>query len=249
MIEARCNGEAGRERRLVLSGTGEEHWRTELFDRVPAAGGTPQAFLIEMTPHETILPHFHEVDQFQVFVAGTGTLGRRHDQLAGVLVHYTDRYTGYGPIKAGARGLSYFALRPRTDSGAVYLHKPGYREKLGVSKKRHRVAQVIPSTEPVLMHRTGVVEEVCFEDSGPEADGLAAYLLRMGPGNRARGRDPKSGGGQYYLVLQGSLELAGSNYSARSIIFLGPDEEPLALQSGSAGLEILILQCPRDPGK
>jgi len=131
MVQAVAGASALKARRMVKStGTGEEHWRTDFIGR-RGEGVTreePQAFLIEMSSNEVIVPHFHEVDQFQVFVAGSGSLGR-HATAGPLAVHYADHHTGYGPINAGALGFSYFTLRARTDPGAVYLHKPGYRER------------------------------------------------------------------------------------------------------------------------
>src|SRR5258706_4586143 len=132
MVHAMTGTKALQGRRMIKSkGTGQEHWRTD-FIGLPSDGevkNQPQAFLIEMTPNETIVPHFHEVDQFQVFVAGGGGLGRNNDVAHPIAVHYADHHTGYGPINAGPQGFSYFTLRAKTDSGAIYLHHPGYRDK------------------------------------------------------------------------------------------------------------------------
>lgn len=49
-----------------------------------------------MTPGEVLLPHFHAVDQFQIFIAGSGGIGRTHADVTPVLVHYADHHTGYG---------------------------------------------------------------------------------------------------------------------------------------------------------
>ena len=38
-----------------------------------------------MNAGETIVPHFHEVDQFQIFVAGSGGMGR--NAAAPLVVH------------------------------------------------------------------------------------------------------------------------------------------------------------------
>ena len=37
--------------------------------------GKPQGFLVEQPPGSVTPPHFHEVDQFQVFVGGDGRIG------------------------------------------------------------------------------------------------------------------------------------------------------------------------------
>ena len=142
MVHAMTGEQALKGRRIIQSrGTGEEHWRTDFLGK-PAYGGgirnVPQAFLIEMHAGETILPHFHEVDQFQVFVAGSGGMGRQ--PAATLAVHFAEHHTGYGPINAGPQGYSYFTLRARSDPGAHYLHRPGYREALKPSRKRHGVS-------------------------------------------------------------------------------------------------------------
>ena len=248
MIQAMTGAQALQARRIVKSrGTGEEHWRTD-FIGLRSDGrlkNEPQAFLIEMSPNETIVPHFHEVDQFQVFVAGGGGLGRNNKVAHPIAVHYADHHTGYGPINAGPQGFSYFTLRAKTDPGAVYLHQPGYREKLKPSKKRHRLAHDITlSTEPVLQSRRELALERLLEvEDG--ADGLGAFLLRMGPDMRTAGPDPRGTGGQYYLVANGSLECGGASYPAWSTLFIGSTEAPLDVIAGPKGLEALILQYPR----
>ncbi|MDH3287200.1 MAG: hypothetical protein OEP48_05695 [Betaproteobacteria bacterium] len=247
MVQMVAGAKALRARRMVKSmGTGEEHWRTDFIGQ-RGEGVTreePQAFLIEMSPNEVIVPHFHEVDQFQVFVSGSGSLGRQ--AAAGPLaVHYADHHTGYGPINASAQGFSYFTLRARTDPGAVYLHKPGYRERLKPSKKRHGVADGIPlSTEPVLMSRKEIATEKLLGDLDG-SDGLAASLIRMGPGMTLAGPDPVATGGQHYLVVNGSLEIGGGEYAAWSTVFVPATDPALELRAGPKGLEVLLLQYPR----
>lgn len=247
MVMAAAGTQALKGRRLVQSGgTGERHWRTDFIGE-RGNGETkraPQAFLIEMSANEVIVPHFHEVDQFQVFVAGSGTLGRAAEVIHPIAVHYADHHTGYGPISAGPHGFSYFTLRANTDPGAVYLHRPGYREKLRPSAKRHGVAAGIDlSTEPVLMGRTDISVESLLGDI-PGDDAPAAHLIRMGPGVAATGPDPRESGGQHWLILNGSLEFAGRNYTAWSTVFVAPGDAPLAHRSGPGGLEAVMLRFP-----
>ena len=197
MIQAMAGELALKGRRIIKSGgTGEEHWRTDFLGK--RADGTikdhqPQAFLIEMQANEVIVPHFHEVDQFQVFVSGSGSLGRESNLAHPLAVHYADHHTGYGPINAGPQGYAYFTLLTDLDG----------------------------------------------------SDGLAASMLRMGPGASHAGPDPRAGGGQHFLVLNGSLKLDGNSYSAWSTVFVSKDEAPLDLRAGPKGLEVLLLQFPR----
>jgi hypothetical protein len=247
MVQAVAGEQALEGRRIIKSrGTGEEHWRTDFLGR-PGEGGAikeePQAFLIEMHANETILPHFHEVDQFQVFVAGSGGMGRH--AAATLAVHYADHHTGYGPIQAGPQGYSYFTLRARSDPGAHYLHEPGYRAALKPSAKRHGVAAgVTLSTEPVLMDLNQVKEEPLLQDLDG-TDGLGALLIRMGSGMNRTGPDPRPTGGQYYLVLNGSLELDSGAYPAWSTAFVHRDDPPLSFKAGPKGLEALLLSFPK----
>jgi len=247
MVQAVAGEQALKGRRIIQSrGTGEEHWRTDFLGKPGYGGGIrnePQAFLIEMHAGETILPHFHEVDQFQVFVAGSGGMGRH--PAATLAVHFAEHHTGYGPINAGPQGYSYFTLRAKSDPGAHYLHRPGYREALKPSRKRHGVAAGITlSTEPVLMDRKEAsVERLLQELDG--SDGLGASLIRLGSSMSHTGPDPRATGGQYYLVLNGRLEIDTGTFPAWSTVFVERDDAPLAFKAGSKGLEVLLLEFPR----
>ena len=84
------------------------------------------AFLVEKEAGAVVHPHFHQADQYQVIVQGSGRLGL-HD-IASVAVHYTDAYSAYGPIVAADEGVSWFTLRNAWDPGARYM--PGHRQQL-----------------------------------------------------------------------------------------------------------------------
>jgi hypothetical protein len=75
-------------------------------------------------------------------------------------------------------------------------------------------------------------------------DGLGASLIRMGPGMSHTSPDPRATGGQYYIVLNGSLEIMAGTYPAWSTVFVSSEDAPLAFKAGSKGLEALLLQFP-----
>jgi len=56
------------------------------------------------------------------------------------------------------------------------------------------------------------------------------------------GPDPRTTGGQYFLVLNGSLELPTGSYGKWSTVFISAADAPLAFRSGPKGLETLLLQ-------
>ena len=93
---------------------------------LPASGATPEtptASFVAQLPHTVIPSHFHAVNQFQVVVDGQGTLGKRavHPRT----VHYTNGYTGYGPLCAGVAGLAFFTFRNRWDAGGARYFPAG----------------------------------------------------------------------------------------------------------------------------
>jgi hypothetical protein len=240
VVTAVVYSDAIAQRRLVESaGNGETHWRSDYMGMRGKASAEPEAFLIEMSPNETLLPHFHAVDQFQVFVEGAGILGRQPTST--LTVHYADHHTAYGPIIAGPYGFSYFTFRPTTDPGAVYLNKPGHREALRASQKRHATAANLPlSTGPVLATWKEVVVEPLLPELGAE-DGLGAAVMRLGAGMSMRGTDPSKTGGQYYLVVNGNVEFDSRIYPRWSVLFVQRDDKAFEFQAGPLGAEVLVL--------
>lgn len=223
---------------VQTAGNGQSHWRTDYLGERAVAKDEPEAFLIEMTPGETILPHFHAVDQFQIFVEGVGTLGR--SPVLPVMVHYADHHTAYGPIVASETGLSYFTFRPACDPGAVYRNFPDYRARLKPSRRRHSTVAVQLSTPPVLAARSGVRVDPLLENERYD-DHVSASIIRMAPGTRTTGPHPRETGGQYYLVLNGAGSVAGRTCGRWGIVHVAPEEEPLELEAESEGAEVLLL--------
>jgi hypothetical protein len=248
MIHVSTKQESLSNRRLSRMESGEVHWRTDFLrpsDTVSldSKAVSPQAFLIEMTPQEIIHPHFHEVEQFQVFFEGEGQMGRTEGKLGPTVVHYTDAYTGYGPITASQQGLSYFALRPRKDPGAIYLHKEGYREKLRPSKKRHFSIPFVKSTQAVLGSLEKPVIEPLFDNSHYSLDdGLSACLIRLGPSQSYTIQSTFQNGGQYLINIQGVLKYAGRDFAESSVFFSEPSDVSFTVESDGAGAEFLVLQ-------
>jgi hypothetical protein len=222
---------AARRHLILPNGTG--YWRNGLIASPPEESIAPQAFLVEQDADSVIEPHFHVENEFQVIVAGSGSLGR--DAVEPVLVHYAGGHTGYGPITAGRDGLSYFTLRARMDPGAHFL--PGARDKMQRVPKRHLLGQrVRPLNSAASKAEVLSVIE-------PQADGIAAWLLRVPPeGSAAAPLHP--GGGRYLLVIGGVLALNGERLPRFAAAFLSAEERAAPLRAGNEGLEVLVLQFP-----
>lgn len=248
MIYTRNGADAIAKRTTIVSpGTGHEHWGTVFFGPRSSSGPAPgpQATMSELQAHETITPHFHGVTMFQCFVAGSGTLGARKQPIEPLTVQFKDHHTAYGPIIAGPHGLSFVAMRMYTgNSEPVYLDKPGYRDRLEPTKRRHLTSEPVRfSIAPVLQARTEVVWETLFQDI---EDGMHAQVVRLGAGMVVEGPDPRAAGGYYLLVGNGSLQHENQEFPLWSMICVEPNEERFEIRAGELGVEALVLQYPRE---
>lgn len=220
-----------------------ETWRSDYTER---RAGVPQVLLVEQQiPGSKILPHFHGVDQFQVIVGGDGKMG--HQPVGPISLHYTNRFTAYGPIEAGPQGMSYYVLRPAfAVSGSHYLHVPEERAKMPRGGKRYFVADnlAVHSAAELYALRETEVKVLMAVTDGDDAGAYAA-MVALPPSARYVGADPRGGGGQVFLALQGSLRHGDQMLCAPASVALTPDEAALDFAAGPDGLQMLVLQYPR----
>ena len=248
MIYARSGTDALAQRTAITSpGTGNLHWGTVFFGPRSSSGSAPgpQATMSDLNANETIVPHFHGVSMFQLFVAGYGTIGSRGQVLEPLTVQFKDHHTAYGPIVSGPQGLSFIALRMITGNSApTYLNQPGAREQLKPSKRRNLTSAPVKfSIEPLLQARKEVSWESLFD---PADDGMSAQVVRLGPGVVVDGPDPKIASGYYVVVGNGSMVHDGKDMPLWSLAVVEPTEEKYQIRAGAKGLEALVLQYPRE---
>jgi phage tail protein X len=202
----------------------------------------PVAFLVEKRPGGITRPHFHRADQYQVVVGGSGKMGL-HDT-GSIAVHYTDAFSAYGPIVAAGDGIAWFTLRPGWDPGAKYMESPDNRAELRASRGLHIHWEAV--TDPVpplaageLASTASIASELVLEGE----HGLATWRYRLPPSALLTGPDPAESGGQFWLVVGGTLSTTGSAYlGVNSTIFVAPDDGGLAVTAGPGGAEALCLQ-------
>jgi len=94
----------------------------------------PIAFLVEQGANSMIPGHYHQADQFQVFMSGEGKFGIK--PIEGLTVHYAMAFTPYAPIHADHTGVEYYTLRNGWDPGARWM--PEHREALKGRTKSYR---------------------------------------------------------------------------------------------------------------
>src|SRR5215510_10038286 len=218
---------------------GRAIWVSQVFPASGATPETPMASFVEQLPHTIIPTHFHAVNQFQVVVEGQGTLGKRAVHLWSV--HYTNGFTGYGPLWADAAGMAFFTLRNRWDAGGARYFPAGQAFMQPAPKRHHLVGPLVLSSVAALHSQQQVT---CDPVLAQEEDGLAAWFLRLGPNMRTHTPDPAQSAGQYLLVAGGTLLHDGAGWPRLSCLYVSADTGPFLLQSGAEGLEILLLQFP-----
>jgi hypothetical protein len=228
-----ASSDAARATRRRASSNGTQFWLTTFIgaNRYTAGAGAPpepgaiypMAFLVEQDADEVVGAHYHQSDQFQVMVGGSGHLGLHG--VAPPTVHFAGAFSPYGPLRAGGGGLHYFTLRNGWDSGARYMESPDNRAALRRLPRRHR--------------------EVVGETDAPGHDGFSSRRLRVAGGACAAGPEPATGAGQFWLVLSGALLHGGEALAEKSCVFVYPDEAPFAAEAGVDGAEVMVVQFPR----
>ena len=235
------------ERRQLVDVHGQEYLLREFVGAVPRRGtyvegseandnGLPQGFLVSQPPGSVTPPHFHETNQFQVFVGGSGRLGKRRADP--VTVQFAGGHTPYGPISAEDRGILYFTLRQAWDPGAKYM--PAMRSRLVRGRQRQRLAPRVERPAATALGDLGVPAVGTL--IALEADGMGAELVRLGPGMRTA--RPCGGGGQYQVVIAGTLLHEGEGLPRLSCRFATANEHECELEAGPSGVAVLALQFP-----
>jgi quercetin dioxygenase-like cupin family protein len=205
---------------------------------VPKNDDEPQAYMLEHEAGNIIHPHFHTVDQFQLFVAGSGRVGR--EEVQAVSVHYTDRYSPYGPIVAGYRGLTFVTLRRQKDAGAHYM--PASRGKMVQRAGRNLTHHY--EVDDVARMRAGAACDITILEAVHE-DGLALRVLRAGPGAHVALEAAVAHGDQYLYVLAGSVEVeSGADLPVLSCAYRTRQSPAISFRAGISGVELLVLVFP-----
>jgi hypothetical protein len=224
---------------------GQNRNTLEEGDAIPSSDGLyPMAFLVEKQAGAVVHPHFHQADQFQVVVQGSGRLGT-HD-IASVAVHYTDAYSAYGPIVAAGDGVAWFTLRNAWDPGARYM--PEHRRQLREARARHQHREATCGPLPPLTDAelAGLAHAFGTAVIAESSDGLGTWRYTVPAGRTVIGPDPAHGGGQFWLVSAGSAGvLGGALLSVQSCVFVAPYDAAARLVAGPSGADLLCLQFPK----
>lgn len=196
----------------------------------------PMAYVVSQPAGTQIAPHYHQNDQFQLFLSGSGRIGRH--ELQPVTAHFAAAHSAYGPISADT-ALEYLTLRNGYDPGAQWL--PAARDRLFATPGRQpRVETSASVSLDALPGEATAHEMIAFEGSG-----LGAVLYQLAPGARVSGMDPASGGGQFWFCLEGDFVAGGVECGRRACVFVSPEEERASVVAGGQGAAVIAVQFPR----
>lgn len=192
----------------------------------------PQAYLVEQPPGATIPAHYHDTDQYQVFINGSAVFGKK--PIGPLTVHFAGGHTPYGPILTQGEATHFFTLRAHWDGGGKPM--PENRPNLQPVRRVYRLAKDIEIES---------ADACCTEVIPAEPDGLGTSVFRLDPNEQATLDLPVSGGGQYVLVLDGSVTQQGASLGVHSCVYRYPDEAPMTVTAEDQGATLLLLQFPR----
>lgn len=197
---------------------------------------SPNMFLVEQPPNAVLRPHFHRQNQFQLFVDGSGTIGRT--ALRPCTVHYAGAFTGYGPLVAGPEGLKYFTFRPVYEIGLIPAED---REQMVRGPKRHETVGPLDLAVP------GDDARPCDEALLVSHD-LEVRRIRLAPAQSVVARPAPGSQGAVLFVLQGTVVAADRSLGRWESLFVSADDTWPALSAGPDGAEALLLCVPpREP--
>jgi hypothetical protein len=210
-------------------------------ERPDPTAPSPIAYLVEQGPHTQLRAHFHEADQFQIFVSGDGRIGA-HEAAPGK-GHFAGPFSGYGPIVAGEAGLAYMTLRNAYDPGAQWLPENIERIRPKRSMRREVLFESAPPADGSSLQ--GLREVEVRQIVAQQEDGLAAWSFLLPPDASATGPGADAGGGQFWLVMAGQMVDPEQGLLDRlSMAFVRPNEGPYRVMAGPAGLNVLVMQFP-----
>lgn len=200
---------------------------------IDPAASYPMAYLVSQAPGSTLGAHYHQADQFQVFVGGSGRIGTH--PVRPLTVHFAGAHSPYGPLVAGSEGLQYLTLRRNWDPGAQYM--PQSAQKLReLPGRRHRVHTSTPlalDSPPAQESRVTSMTRLFGEDS------MGAWLIELGP--RAE-YAANALADRFVHVVSGEVVMHGQTLACGACLFASADENQLCLRGGAFGARLVLAQ-------
>ena len=217
---------------------GLKYFRHDYFASEPDSEYSPQSYLIQQLPGVINPLHFHQQNQFQVFIEGSGSFGKH--AVEPYIVHYAGAFTGYGPIVAGATGLHYLTLRSSRDPGAKFL--PAQMDEFRKGPKHHYTT---PSMKPMELADLNQLKDTNFRWEHLDLpSGLGVGELQLAPDHAYDLKVPNNSSGIFVVVMQGSLIENTHTLSKNENMYISQQIETYTIQAMQGGAHLLVLQMP-----
>jgi hypothetical protein len=211
--------------------------RNLFFGQADSDGPGPQAYVNDLDPDVELAAHFHKVDQYQVFFGAPGATYKRR-AIPDILLHYTDAYSTYGPFRSGpAARLQYATLRAQSSNYGGVM--PGAKDALIRRGGLRNLTVEVPVTtaDPGAAPSFRAILE-------PQADGLQAFTVTLGPDQRGTVAATACTSGRYLCVLAGELDVDGAVIEARSLGWAPPACTEIQVTAGRSGCCLLVMDFP-----
>jgi hypothetical protein len=214
------------------------HYWTSTYGFDGADSGTPQAFLVRLFTPQIGAPHFHPVDQFQIFFPADGATYLR-SPIEHPVVHYTDAYSTYGPFAAGDPWFEFYTLRARPTDEIMWM--PEERHLMRKRGQRNLHQDLGPS---VIGAPPGPGQAVSRSVLDETDDHMSAVFVAAAPGAPLPTTSAVGTSGRYHCVLSGELVFDGRVYGPRSLGWSDAGSDAPELTAGPDGVEVLVLTFP-----
>lgn len=207
----------------------------DFFGRGHQLDAGPQVYLgRQLDEGSTIYAHFHDVDQFQVIVLGSGRFGRV--PVRPITIQYADAFAPYGPIVAEQDGLGFFVFRRQAASGGWKM--PGNARLIPKPIGRRFFVDVDDWQTPP--SEGGVRREQLW---GPATDGLAIELFRLPPSATAV-IPLGTAGGLHLMICSGSLVHEAAPLPELSVLLPELGDKNPSITASDDGAVVLALKFP-----
>jgi hypothetical protein len=194
--------------------------------------------MVTQPPDYTTGAHFHDVDQYQIFLGAPGAVFQR-TPLDQVLVHYSDAYSTYGPFSTSTEPMRFLTFRSKATRFIGYM--PQDRDKLIRRGRRNIHMKVDVASSRELAPGTTEIETLF-----PTQDDLvAAFCLKAGPQGIVKYPDRPVWSSGWLCIVDGDVNVGGVSYGCGSVGRLDPNNPPLALQAtDTSSFCVLALHLP-----
>ena len=217
---------------------GMKYWRGDYINTPTGQPFAPQSYLVEQLAGIVNPTHFHIQNQFQVFTAGSGHIGKH--EIKPYIVHYAGAFTGYGPLVSGTEGLNYITLRSQKDPGAKFI--PEKIAELIKGPKHHYTSDSLK----LLSHM-----ELKYLKSPQKLDvhldpssGLGISQLRIPPNAQMSIEFLSLATCAYIVIISGCIRHDNHLLGKHENIFITAEHPPFTLKAQDLGCEVLFLQFP-----